>query len=84
MKDCRKFKVHPSLTILGGWLCQSLTQGVGTNNFTKTENLLQEYKPQGNFPGACYNARMKEERLGVCYPIKGGAFGVLCDRKWAA
>jgi hypothetical protein len=37
----KEIKVSPSPTILGGWLSQSLSQGVGNNNL---QNDLQECK----------------------------------------
>jgi hypothetical protein len=43
----------------------------------KKENDTRECKPQGNFPGACYNARKIKESEGEIYPTIVEAFVVL-------
>jgi hypothetical protein len=82
-KKMQKRKLHPSLTILGGWLCQSLTQGVGKNNFTMNKTRYKNASLKGTSRGLATMLE-KEEKGEFRYPIKGGAFEVLCDRKWAA
>jgi hypothetical protein len=44
----------------------------------------RECKPQGNFPGACYNTRNEWKEEEIHYPTSGEALGVLYDQMWAA
>jgi hypothetical protein len=43
----------------------------------KKQKDTRECKPQGNFPGACYNARKEEKEKRESYPTIVEAFEVL-------